>query len=331
MESRQFKQNVSDMKKHISLLFKVTALLKLILLSGSAYSACNSMSPQTTSVSLGDILVRADTAIGTRIFTSTIPGVGVYSYGCSGNVSFGLLMTYTAKLSSYGQHVYDTPLAGVGIRVFNINSSGPTYESPHRLLYSSNSPASWTWDSGYMELIKTGPITSGTLPADTLAKVEMLGNDGIYHDAIFINTTGGSVKVPACSINTPNVPVPLDDVLATSLKLVGSTAKPKVFEIGLNCEANARITAKLSGTKNTDTNAVGVLQLANFGAAGVATGVGIQIIYNKSPLALNNSFTLKTSSGAQETFPFTAQYYQTKSNVTTGTANAIATLDLTYE
>lgn len=319
------------MKKHLSLILKTTMLLKLLFLSGSAYSACNSMSPQTTSVSLGDILVRADTSIGTTIFKTSIPGVGIYSYGCSGNVSFGLLMTYTAKLSSYGQHVYDTPLAGVGIRVFNINSSGPTYESPHRLLYGTNSPESWTWQSGYMELIKTGPITSGPLPADTLAKVEMLGNDGIYHEAIFINTTGGSVKVPACTISTPNLQVPLEDVLATSLKLVGTTAKPKVFDIGLDCEANARITAKFSGTKNTDTNAVGVLQLSNSGAAGVATGVGIQIIYNKSPLALNNSFTLKTSSGGQETFPFTAQYYQTKSIVTTGAANAIATLDLTYE
>lgn len=319
------------MKKYLSLILKTTILLKLILLSSFTYAACTNMSPQTVSIPLGDMLVRADTQIGTRIFTSAIPGVGVYSYGCSGNVSFGLLMSYTAKLSSYGQHVYDTPLAGVGIRVFNINSSGPTFESPHRLLSASNSPESWFWASGYMELIKTGPITSGVLPADTLAKVEMLGTDGIYHDAVFINTTGGSVTVPACTISTPNLQVPLDDVLATSLKLVGTTAKPKVFDIGLDCEANARITAKFSGTKNTDTNAVGVLQLANSGSAGVATGVGIQIIYNKSPLALNNSFILKTSSGSQETFPFTAQYYQTKSKVTTGSANAVATLDLTYE
>jgi type 1 fimbria pilin len=48
-------------------------------------------------------------------------------------------------------------------------------------------------------------------------------------------------------------------------------------------------------------------------------------------MALNNNIVLKTSAGGQETFPFTAQYYQTKSSVTSGAANATATLNLTYQ
>ncbi|HDS5029757.1 fimbrial protein [Enterobacter kobei] len=57
----------------------------------------------------------------------------------------------------------------------------------------------------------------------------------------------------------------------------------------------------------------------------------MQIVYNGAPLMLNNRIVLKTSSGGQETFPLTARYYQTRTTVSTGTANASATLNLTYQ
>lgn len=63
----------------------------------------------------------------------------------------------------------------------------------------------------------------------------------------------------------------------------------------------------------------------------MAKGVGVQLLYNGSPFILNNRIVLKRSSGGQETFPLTARYYQTKTAVTTGKANASATLDLTYQ
>ncbi|MNH37426.1 Fimbria adhesin protein precursor [compost metagenome] len=87
----------------------------------------------------------------------------------------------------------------------------------------------------------------------------------------------------------------------------------------------------MTGTQNTDTSTTGVLQLTNAGAANVAKGVGIQILYNNTPLALNNNIVLKTSAGGQETFPFVAQYYQTRNPVSTGSANATMTLNLTYQ
>jgi type 1 fimbria pilin len=143
--------------------------------------------------------------------------------------------------------------------------------------------------------------------------------------------SGNSVNVLACSINTPNVQVPLDDVLAKDLTSVGSVAKPTEFDVGLNCDAGARVNVMLTGAQNTDTSVSGVLQLSGAGSAGVATGVGIQILYNNAPLALNNNLVLKTSDGGEEAFLFKAQYYQTKNSVTAGSANAVATLNLTYQ
>ena len=51
------------------------------------------------------------------------------------------------------------------------------------------------------------------------------------------------------------------------------------------------------------------------------------------PLKLDNNIVLKTSAGGQEFPPgtFTARYFQTKDNVTAGSANATATLNITYQ
>lgn len=119
--------------------------------------------------------------------------------------------------------------------------------------------------------------------------------------------------------------------MAANLTAIGNTAKPKEFNVGLTCDAGTRVNAMLTGVQNTDTSTAGVLQLTGAGSAEVASGVGIQILYNNTPLALNNNIVLKTSAGGQETFPFTAQYYQTKNTVKTGSANAIATLNITYQ
>ncbi|MFM3052613.1 fimbrial protein, partial [Klebsiella quasipneumoniae] len=52
-------------------------------------------------------------------------------------------------------------------------------------------------------------------------------------------------------------------------------------------------------------------------------------IYSTKPLG--NNLVLKRTNGGQEMFPLTARYYQTNTTVTTGIANASATLSLTYQ
>ena len=64
---------------------------------------------------------------------------------------------------------------------------------------------------------------------------------------------------------------------------------------------------------------------------GTAEGVGVQLVYNTIPLQLNNRILLKQSAGGQEAFPLTARYYQTRAVVKPGSANATATLNVTYQ
>jgi type 1 fimbria pilin len=138
----------------------------------------------------------------------------------------------------------------------------------------------------------------------------------------------------ACSITTPNLTFPIGDILATSFgSTVGTTPveAQNTQNLGLNCDAGANINVSLSGTQNPDVSTTSVLALTGQGTIGIAKGVGVQVLYNGTPLVLNNRIVLKQSSGGQETFPLTARYYQTKTSVSTGVANASATLNLTYQ
>ncbi|MBE4916785.1 fimbrial protein, partial [Enterobacter cloacae complex sp. P4RS] len=60
-------------------------------------------------------------------------------------------------------------------------------------------------------------------------------------------------------------------------------------------------------------------------------GVGVQMLYGGTILNLNSPVQVTTSSSGSESIPLTARYYQTKTNVSAGTANAIATLNIIYQ
>ncbi len=317
-----------QISKRVKLIVSIPSLIIALLSSIEANASCNTNTggakPGSVSFTQPNIVVQRDVPVGSVIGTLNTPdGGGAVFSSCAtnGNIYYAMSLFTTRSAIT---HVYDTNLSGVGVRVGQGTSY--YYESPAFARYLSYSQAI-AFSSRTVDFIKTGPITSGVISSGLLAR--NYGDDGIT--AFSLNFTGGMVTEVACSINTPQIQVPLEDVLAGSLTSIGTTAKPKVFNLGLTCNAGARVNVKMTGTQNSDSSANGVLQLSGAGSAGVATGVGIQILYNNSPLALNNNILLKTSTGGQETFPFVAQYYQTKSTVTTGEANATATLNLTYQ
>lgn len=304
----------------ISLLFGMAAHAACITNSGGAI-------PRIVNFTQPQITVQRDAPVGSVIGTLNTPnGGGLAFNSCdNGNVYYAMSLFTTPSTIA---HVYKTNLDGVGVSVSQ--GSSFYYDAPATARYINIAIAVVT-DARTVNFIKTGPITSGVISSGLLAR--NYGDDGIT--AYSLNFTGSSVTQVACSINTPNIQVPLDDVLGGSLTAVGTVAKPKVFNLGLNCDAGTRINMTMSGIQNADTSTAGVLQLTNAGATDVASGVGIQILYNGTAVPVNGAtpMVLKTSTGGVETFPFTAQYYQTKaaSQVKTGSANATATLNLTYQ
>ncbi|MGL5387208.1 MAG: fimbrial protein [Serratia sp. (in: enterobacteria)] len=315
----------------------------------SMAASCTSSSGGNWSPS-GNLTYQRDQPIGS--WGSSKFGVtGAYQFSCVGDSAadrdaYLTLSVASSPVPGYTD-VYPTNNPGVGVRYnFAINSGSssfcPVQFDDHIVnsvrnytchILANNRPAmSFGSSVEFVKLataVTSGPITY--IPQVTVAYA-LNGQSGSWNLPIMWNGSANvNLLITACTINSSSILVPLDDVMASSLTSVGSIAKPASFNVALQCNAGARINVQLNGTQNTDSSASGVLQLTNAGGAGVAKGVGIQILYNGTAMQLNNNMVLKTSSGGQETFPFTARYYQTKATVTAGSANAIATLNLTYQ
>ena len=311
-----------------------TLLLVLSVTSFYVNAGCSVTFTLRKSIQFGAVIVQRDTPVGTTIASVSSPGTNSKIGYCTASGGYEYdQMVYLGGSSAGIYQVYSTNIPGVGIQG---NWDGYTYSNPAN--FSNIPPKStdaWLPDGGSQnfQLIKTGNITSGSLSSGIVAKT--------YYDAtgpsvsgVEINLINSSVTQVACSITTPNLTFPIGNVLAstfgTSVGTVPAAAK-NTQNLGLNCDANANINVTLTGTQNPDVSTTSVLALTGQGSAGVAKGVGVQILYNSSPLVLNNRIVLKQSNGGQETFPLTARYYQTKTAVTTGTANSSATLNLTYQ
>ncbi|CDF92583.1 Fimbrial adhesin [Pseudomonas sp. SHC52] len=85
----------------------------------------------------------------------------------------------------------------------------------------------------------------------------------------------------------------------------------------------------LDGTRHSS-GVTGVLAL-NSASTTVATGLGLQLLYKNTAVALGTPIAVgtTTSSGAYN-IDLTARYYQTGAKVTAGQANSTATFTMTY-
>lgn len=275
----------------------------------------------------GSTIVQRDLPVGSVIATAkalnTVSNIISCTTVTPTMVNKGALFSIQSPIAG----AYNTNIPGVGINFVAsapgwLPSAGPTIMSGGRM-------DGYLMAASLYQLIKTGPIPSGVYNLDS--GLFLTHSVNTFGDAFRANISSGTVTSVACSLNNNAINVPLDDVMAASLTAVGSVAKPKTFDMGLTCDAGAKVNVQMNGTQNTNSSVAGVLQLTNAGSPGVAKGVGVQILYNGSPLALNNRLLLKTSAGGQETFTFTARYYQTQSVVTTGAANTTMTLEVTYQ
>lgn len=320
-------RNGIDMK----LLPKILFVISLAIASASSFATCTAIGTINKTINFGNVVVQRDTPVGTVIATTYSSATGMTASCTAPNGYEYDKMMYQGGVSTNISQVYQTNIPGVGIYGYH-DSARWVFLNPSNSQYISIASGGSQNDYGQtFQLIKTGAITSGTLARSVVAQVSYDGSPNT--PGIVINMGSGTVTQVACSINTPNVNVPLDPMLSSSFTAINSTLGAKPFTIGLSCDAGARINASLSFTQNAETSNNSVIALTGAGTSSVATGVGIQLLYGGTILTNNNNIVLKTSTGGQE-FPagaFTARYFQTKSTVTTGDANATATLNLTYQ
>ncbi|WP_262822954.1 fimbrial protein [Enterobacter quasiroggenkampii] len=250
------------------------------------------------------------------VFKTNLSGVGVKYYLVISNFSGFTSCNYTNTSQNY------------------VLSSGYTRIICHMLHDSSQAAVTVTVKS---VLVKLEPlITSGVLtgvPSNIDVRYELNYDSTSYDRADISVVSNTNVLSDKCLLSNNLMAFDIGDIGADSFtnQIGFIPGKQALQNLHLSCDADANINITLKGIQNTDVSDPSVLSLTDQGKSGVADGIGIQLVYNDVPLELNKILTLKRSSGGQETFPLTARYYQTKTKVKPGIANAAATLDITYQ
>lgn len=302
------------------------AACPLLLISKVTLASCywdpnGSQKVITNNISFGNVIVQRDTPVGGVIASVSSGDIDGRKklFSCTEAWQDVDTMVRFTTLSSYGNNVYNTNIAGVGIRVWTSYGFVPTSIDLLPTQPISLYPRT-------IDLIKT---STGSVGAGTLTTGEIVRNyprqDPSFHTVLAL--TGTSTITPvACSVNTTVINVNLDDADASDFKGVGSTAKPKDFNIGLNCDAGTNVKLTLDGNS---AGPDGVLSI-NTGP-NQASGIGIQVLNGTKPVVLGQQLSLGTAgkSGDIE-LPLVAQYYQTDAYIVGGLTNATATFTMSY-
>ncbi len=225
---------------------------------------------------------------------------------------------------NYDNQTYETGISGLGYRI----TQSSAYLTPYPL--NSKSLSSQTFNvSSTLELVKTGPIASGSVLA-----ARALG-DWKWQDSggkILIPETfrlGNSVTftTPSCSIVTNPVNVPLPTVTTNAFTGVGSVSGKTSFQIDLSCPSGTAVDKITMHTTTPDSHQ-GVVAPAGMG---YAAGIGVQVLDANSNPVVFETQSVVPAQYATTSIPYFAQYFQTASTVSGGNVKATVTFDIFYQ
>lgn len=181
-----------------------------------------------------------------------------------------------------------------------------------------------------LEIVKVREQGDGVFKslAGLVASSETYGGGDVNIPGLYVHLSAwGEPTQPTCTVNTSSITIPLGDVQASTLATVGATSPVSATQnVALSCSGNPSVNMTLRGTQASGAPA-NVLALTQ--EASAAKGIGVQLLYRNTPLNINATQNLTTSSGAALNVPIAARYYRT-GDLESGLANAAATLQFTY-
>lgn len=302
-------------------------LLLALPLGAHAKCSYSSGGPTTVTFSLPPaITIAADAAVGTVLATSaqTAPlSPPVISCNGQGNwMTYGVTNTRGGYLAD--NITYETGIPGLGYRLTHPDDYLTAYPLNGELL----SESTFSVTSG-LELIKTGPIASGSvLAAGQLGRWRWDDNKGnVLYPESFILGNAVTFTTPSCTIVTDPINVTLPTVTSGAFTGVGSTSGKTPFQITLNCPAGAAVTNITMHSTAPDSHQ-GVVQPAGAGYAG---GIGVQVLDNNSNAVVFDQQTVVSPPNATTAIPYFAQYFQTAATVSGGPVKATVTFDIFYQ
>lgn len=281
--------------------------------------------------------------------------------GCGRNYVVGFFYLNNPQVASpAGTQVMPTNITGLGVRVTAQNQAGP---------YDGAMPIDNDWHNGdrgsdhnlnnsqyKVEFVALGgPISSGQLSfGSPLAQVEFRESsshsaNGDVASNVALTNTNVAIKAMGCNADVSSISFAFGTLKVADFDSATRIAAPDTQSVILTCESGTNVSLSLSATTAAGNNGNNtVFALNGEGGTDVAGGIGVQLGlqssgYNSGSngLPLNQNITLFTSSrngstyssggtGAQEQLIFSASYFKTGALVTAGSANASASITLTY-
>lgn len=330
-----------------TLLLRGLLMVSGLLLAGQTWAACTyspRMNLGTLTVNPGLVQVAQAAAIGDVVSTTIVNIGGSYPVwigqcdSSTGNGGFSISLSGTQGALVPGLlRVYNTNIQGIGYRIRTLGDNPNIWPTGTGVSTGTSSSIYVGWRSIQFELVKTAAVVgNGPLTPGEYGRIQVQGDPSKPYLIVML----GSARIlsPTCSVDagSQNITVPLGSVYRNAFQGVGSTMAVRNFSIRLNCNAlppGQGNTVMMTMDATADPSGLpGVLRLATGGPGQIAGGVGIQVRNALgNPVAFGQAVDVGPSDPAGYTIPFTARYIQTGSTVTTGDANGLATVTLTYK
>ncbi|PZT38687.1 hypothetical protein A7X97_09240 [Stenotrophomonas sepilia] len=344
----------------------VARLIALVLLMAAAPALaqnCRFNAGTTTLTNIanlsGSITVGPDVQVGTEIYRATYYAGPTNEIYCTPGRA-DRIRQYTALPygpsgyadARYGT-VYNTNLPGVGVAVWFNGSPFPISTSVEVV----TGTVIWPVQSFDVSLIKTGPITAGTVTGANLPRFEyrMTGANSALQ--LWNGRVQGSLSIVARTCTAADISVNLGDHRVTEIPAVGSGTQWVNVPVTLsNCPAfygryrgnlttgtvqtaNGRVDNTLRFRVDPVTavadSARSVMMLQNDGVNTTATGIGIQIGTAADESVgfgsmRDSGLALSETDNASYTLMLRARYTRYAAAASSGQANGAATITLEY-
>jgi type 1 fimbria pilin len=308
----------------------LAATLSMMLATGPALAQrCSSTNnyPANHSQNLtppANLAVSSRTPVGTVLWTSPVFNIPGFTYAECGPFGrslddYGLWGTTEQFTNGY----WAANIAGLGFQVLKNGAAISSRSVVKTIGPGRISSAATSWQ---IRIVKT----SATVGAGDLRIPGVMGSfDAGRPVSYAVVSVRSSIRitpiVPTCSVTGASVVI--GDFRPSDFPAVGSVSRQSAASnVQLSC-TNApnvtmvMVTGAVSGTNN-------VIPLT--GGAGSAQGLGVQVMYNNTPLVSNAAHLVAANAGTITRVPIAGRYYRT-GDMRPGTANAVATLRFTYQ
>jgi len=287
----------------------------------------NPLSTHFTSADFAMLKPPRDIPVGSTILVKDID-LGKTTMNCSGN---GLWFDYGfvggATKTAY-EHVYETGVPGIGMRIYWYNEGGVYMEWPRferRLNPNTYSPA----HKFKLELVKTGAIRSGKFLDH---KIRIYYHNQLSNEIVFNNVSynaqrsGCTVARPVQTIIMPSVPLSK----FTKDELVFG---PTSFAIDLKCDKGVKVAYVIDGVIYNGH------VLLNSQDEGMAKGVGLVLVQGDASSQVIQQLGTRTEFKTTQTtvddevlsIPLTVFYVNFGPKVTAGYVRSNAMVTFMYE